>query len=890
MKRILEVIKQDWRNIKGTPIVMLLLIGLMILPSLYAWFNLKATWDPYGNTSELAIAVTNEDEGAEVRGEPFNVGEELVDQLADNDKLGWTFVSKEEAERGVIHGDYYASIHIPSDFSEKISSVLTDSPEKPELDYSVNEKINAIAPKMTSAGASTIVEDINENFVQTATEAIFEEFNEIGVQLEQELPTIRNIENQIFELENRLPEISELGDQALRLEEALPEIREQGQKIVDLEKRIPEINEAGDQILELEERFPEIRQAGDRVLELQQRIPEIQQAANAVQEVDRRFDEIATELDTALEQVEKAQDVIGRAQAALPIVEDVADQGLDYVNRFQSFLDENDEAFAAITPAIEQNLRLVEQTTSAAAQLTGALRDAEPSEEAIQNAANLNDRLTSAISMLDQTISLYQELEEFLPGNPLADQIGQLQSLRTELVSTQESVQRVQSALENGEQPAEDVLNELDKRANAANERSSAARSRFESGGADTINSALGQIRETAQTASDNLTEATEMLPNVEGILDDAAGIADYGQEELLQIREAMPEIGTRVHEVAEAINKDLPGAIDVINKASDFVQNDLGHVEDQIHRAADFVRNDLPGAEDQIRKLSDLVQNRLPEAEESVHKIADVVRNQLPDMEDAVKDAADRIRNFDEDYDLGEIIELLKNDVQAESEFFADPVILNEDRKFPIPNYGSASSPFYTSLALWVGALLLANLLRADVEDPENRFNFVHVYFGRLVTFLVVGVGQGLIVTLGNIFILGAYVDNKILYVLFGILISQVFMTMVYTLVSVFGNIGKAIGIILMVLQLSGGGGTFPIQVAPSFFQAIHPFLPFTYAVGLLREAVGGVVPSIVWTNLGFLFLFWIGAIAFGLILKKPLHKRIQATAEKSKASGMIQ
>ncbi|MEC2078518.1 YhgE/Pip domain-containing protein, partial [Metabacillus fastidiosus] len=165
MKKVFHIYQTDWRNIFKVPMALLLIIGLMFLPSLYAWVNIIGGWDPYGNTSKIPIAVTNEDDGAliELRDikQEINIGNEIVNSLKKNNKLGWEFVSKEEAEHGVSHGDYYASILIPNDFSSKVTTILSDSPEKPEVIYTVNEKINAIAPKITASGATGIVAQVS---------------------------------------------------------------------------------------------------------------------------------------------------------------------------------------------------------------------------------------------------------------------------------------------------------------------------------------------------------------------------------------------------------------------------------------------------------------------------------------------------------------------------------------------------------------------------------------------------------------------------------------------------------------------------------------------------------------------------------------------------------
>lgn len=198
--------------------------------------------------------------------------------------------------------------------------------------------------------------------------------------------------------------------------------------------------------------------------------------------------------------------------------------------------------------------------------------------------------------------------------------------------------------------------------------------------------------------------------------------------------------------------------------------------------------------------------------------------------------------------------------------------------------------SPFFTTLSLWVGALLLVSLLSVDVHSTsETAYRSYHVHFGRYLTFLTIAIVQSLLVTIGDIWLLKAYVADKIWFVLFGVILSAVFMLIVYTLVSVFGNVGKAMAIVLLVLQLAGSGGTFPIQVTPPFFQAIHPFLPFTYAISMMREAVGGILWDIVARDLIALALFAGAALLIGLALKKWINRYSTKMLEKAKQSGLI-
>ncbi|UYM81559.1 YhgE/Pip domain-containing protein [Heyndrickxia coagulans] len=164
------------------------------------------------------------------------------------------------------------------------------------------------------------------------------------------------------------------------------------------------------------------------------------------------------------------------------------------------------------------------------------------------------------------------------------------------------------------------------------------------------------------------------------------------------------------------------------------------------------------------------------------------------------------------------------------------------------------------------------------------------NVYFGKLLLFLTIAFFQSAITAAGDLFILHVDVQEKAWFILFGIGIGAVFTVMVYTLVSVFGNVGKALGIVLLVLQISGSGGTFPIQMEPSFFQHIHPLLPFTYGIGLMREAVGGMLMEAVITDIIYLAGFLAIALIFGTAAKKLFSRMTERFTTKGKESGLFE
>ena len=174
MKKSFQIFKRDLGRLFRNRAAVLILVGISVLPSLYAWFNIAANMDPYGNTKGIQVAIANEDKGADSEQMSLDAGQNIVDNLKKNDQLGWKFVNAKEAKKGVRSGKYYAAIVIPDNFSESLLSILSGDIKQPKLDYYINEKKNAIAPKITDTGASTIQQEINDTFTSVAAESISE--------------------------------------------------------------------------------------------------------------------------------------------------------------------------------------------------------------------------------------------------------------------------------------------------------------------------------------------------------------------------------------------------------------------------------------------------------------------------------------------------------------------------------------------------------------------------------------------------------------------------------------------------------------------------------------------------------------------------------------------
>jgi len=176
MRNIWTIFTRDIRKIRTNVIALIVVLGVTVVPCLYAWFNIAASWDPYGNTRNLKVAVASVDEGYTGNLIPLqlNLGDQVLSALRENTQLNWVFTTKSKAMKGVKSGEYYAAIVIPEDFSTNLMSVFSSDIKKPEITYYSNAKENAIAPKITDTGATTVQQQINDTFSATASSAVSE--------------------------------------------------------------------------------------------------------------------------------------------------------------------------------------------------------------------------------------------------------------------------------------------------------------------------------------------------------------------------------------------------------------------------------------------------------------------------------------------------------------------------------------------------------------------------------------------------------------------------------------------------------------------------------------------------------------------------------------------
>ncbi|HHD0276654.1 TPA: YhgE/Pip family protein [Staphylococcus aureus] len=986
MKNAFKLFKMDLKKVAKTPAVWIILAGLAILPSFYAWFNLWAMWDPYGNTGHIKVAVVNEDKGDTIRGKKVNVGNTMVNTLKKNKSFDWQFVSREKADHEIKMGKYFAGIYIPSKFTHEITGTLRKQPQKADVEFKVNQKINAVASKLTDTGSSVVVEKANEQFNKTVTRALLEEANKAGLTIEENVPTINKIKNAVYSADKALPKINDfankivyLNNHQADLDKYANDFRKLGNykgDILDAQKKlnevngaIPQLNEKAKLILALNNympkiekalnfaaddvpaQFPKINQglniasqgidqangqlndAKGFVTQVRSRVGDYQDAIRRAQDLNRRNQQQIPQNSAANNETSNSAPAAGNGVASTPPSGDTAPNNNVPQNTApnsnnapvsttpQSTSGKKDgQSFADITTtqvstANENTQNITDKDVkSMEAALTGSLlslsnnldtqaKAAQKDSQTLHNISygilasdkpsDFRESLDNVKSGLEYTTQYNQQFIDTLKeiekneNVDLSKEIDKVKAANNRINESLRLVNQLSNALKNGSSGTAEATKLLDQLSKLDSSLSS-----FRDYVKKDLNSSLVSI---SQRIMDELNKGQTALSNVQSklntidqVINSGQAILKNGKTRIDRLQTVLPSIEQQYISAVKNAQANFPKVKSDVAKAANFVRNDLPQLEQRLTNATASVNKNLPTLLNGYDQAVGLLNKNQPQAKKALSDLADFSQNKLPDVEKDLKKANKIFKKLDKDDAVDKLIDTLKNDLKKQAGIIANPINKKTVDVFPVKDYGSGMTPFYTALSVWVGALLMVSLLTVDNKHKslESVLTTRQVFLGKAGFFIMLGMLQALIVSVGDLLILKAGVESPVLFVLITIFCSIIFNSIVYTCVSLLGNPGKAIAIVLLVLQIAGGGGTFPIQTTPQFFQNISPYLPFTYAIDSLRETVGGIVPEILITKLIILTLFGIGFFVVGLILKPvtdPLMKRVSEKVDQS-------
>lgn len=709
MKKIFQVFKNDISKIFKRKIAVIILVGLLFIPGIYAWLNIDSNWNPYDNTENLPIAIVNKDNGVEMLNEELNMGELLVENLKSNNSMKWTFTDEEDARTNVDKSKYYGAIIIPEDFSVRIATLFDNSEiKKPEFDFYVNEKKNPIAPIIVNKAVTTIQTNLNQAFVNAIVYNVIDKAEEIDV-------------------------ISK-GDSST-----------------------------------------------------QDVIVKLNNAKNSIEQLRTTLTTIALASDST-------SNALLSVKELLPTVNNITNSSVASISSMKDVI----RSFENVYEGVNNNMALIlDASTTLGNNISTKINKVEIDDKLKDNLTEISNSLDSLLGVLKQFNDTTTEI-----GNVLdIPSIKELTKLNKEITDEITQIQgEIKNAITKGKDLTSEELKSIKTRITDINKKLSEMKKQF----TNTVKPNLNKAFANASTAMNGVTNLVSNLNSSLGKSDSAMG--------------------------------NMIKALDNTGKITDNIDKSLLALQEDI----------------------DAIITRLGGASESELYL--------------------------------KLVNLLKNTPDDVADFISTPVETNEIQIYSIDSYGSKMAPFYTVLASWVGCTLLVSILKTNIKEEKKigTLKPYQAFFGRFMLFAILAILQGLVIGIGDI-ILGIQVLNYPLFLFTTMLTSLVFMLIVYSLTISFGKVGEATAVVIMVLQVAGSGGTFPIELLPAFFQKLQPFMPFYPAMNALRETIGGFYQNSYIMYIGGLLCHTIIPLIIGLVLRKPIMKMKEELSEKLEETDVI-
>ncbi len=335
--------------------------------------------------------------------------------------------------------------------------------------------------------------------------------------------------------------------------------------------------------------------------------------------------------------------------------------------------------------------------------------------------------------------------------------------------------------------------------------------------------------------------------------------------------------VSQQIKDAEAAMISDIDKAIANITSTRNTINNQLvpqintcvDNLEDVIGNAS-TIMNNMSGVLNSMGNVFGSLQTTLSTSDKSLEK----TKEALSKISDKLTKAIDKARSVQEDERVEALVDTLTGDPDMYGEFFSEPVEIESVAVYPIENYGSAVAPFYTVLSVWVGVIIMAAIIKVKVTKSKYPdATPTQLFFGRSLFFIAMGQVQTLITVLGDLFILKIQCVHPFLFLVVGALTSLTFTLLIYALVYSFGDVGKAIAVVVLVLQIAGSSGTYPIELLPEFFQKVYIFFPFPYAINAMRECICGLYEADIVIYLLKLLTFLVVGLVVGLWIRIPFE-----------------
>lgn len=849
--------------------LLIALIAIIFVPILYAGMFLWAFWDPYNFLDDIPVAIVNEDEGYLYEDEYLKLGQDLVDELKDSADFDFHFVSKDEGYEGLEAQDYYILIEIPSNFSKQATTVTEDSPEQLELIYVPNESYNFLASQMGETAMLQIEQALEEEIIEAYASVIFDTIDEVTDGLVEAKDATEELNDGAHELKEGTETIVEhlqtAAEGSITLKEGVFTAQDGAGELATGAETLSEgVTELYDNSVKLRDASTDI-QTGAK------------QLADGLNSADAGVNELTKNIPLLIDGTGQIQDGLKQFQTELPkqMANQLSKTVQEQSGPVRQTIDEKlSEKAMELSPLISD--RLTEEISSGAAQTitkeVNHLIDNAPDTIATNVSAVIVESVINLGEQRFETIKeeIYNILDEKVEPEVIEQIIATVEE-NINMIDKDQLQAQIESTLQT-------ILDKVlaDKEITAEQQKqlekniAKKATPQIEAGVIEALDSATDTIDKTLDDYEDILLEniddvASSLETQLAKALNEPMGLLQDGVD---NIQDGQRTLYTGVQTLQKGTSELADGSNQLVSGQNDYVAN-MNKFTSSFTKAKDGAIELSAGAYELYKGMNELYDGA-SQLSEGTNELAEGSE----ELKDGMTTLADGTKTFHEEMsdatDRVDEVNLTKETEQM----IADPVTVNNKKINEVPNYGTGFAPYFLSLGLFVGALLLSIVypLREPSTTPSSGFTW---FLRKFLVLLVIGIFQALIASAILLLGLGLEVQSVPRFILFAILTSLTFITLVQFLVTCFDDPGRFMAIIVLILQLTTSAGTFPLELIPKVLQPINLVLPMTYSVAGFKAVISSGDFAVMGQNALVLIGFIIGAMLLTLSYFVIQYKR---------------
>lgn len=908
------MIKDEFKFIGKNKLILVSVLVIILIPFLYSIFFLKSVWDPYGDTQNLPVAVVNLDQPVTYQGKKLNVGKQTVNKLKNNKKLGWHFVSKAQADKGMKANKYYTVITLPKDFSKNAATILDEHPRKMDLKYQTNDSLNYIGQVISGIGLNALNSEIRANVTNAYASAVFDQIKTIGKGMKNAADAATQIDEGQVKLDDGIDQytvaVSQVNDgiQTMKV------------KVSPMSSQIPQLASGANQVAsglqtlngsttQLASGVGQLANGSNQVTNglgtLQSKTGTLSsgvgQLASGSNQVTSGLGTLQSKTGTLSSDVGQLATGSNQVTNGLGTLQTESGQLTNGTTQLQTGsanlttgVKNYTDGVTSLSKGIDQLAgstgSLATDTNSLAtgsSDLTNGLQQLSGSvdsqnKQAVESAAKLQESLTKYEATLKAKTN--QDLDLVAGFEQLETNINALMT-QTESSGTSLSTTLNQKLIP-GSKKVSDGLTTLNQRVPTL----TAAITGLQNGatkiisnndqlvtGTNSLNSGINQLATKAPSLVDGVSQLYSGSGKVSGGLSTLNGQIPTLTNGVSQLYSGSSQVSGGL----TSLNGQIPtltNGVSQLYSGSSQVSGGLSTLNGQVPTLTNGVSQLANGAGQVANGVGQLNAN-VPTLVSGVNQLADGT-SQITAQSGTLKSGSTQLKNGDKKFAKTLSSSAKKvNGITVTSDtkkMFAAPTKMSHKHYSYVPNYGHALAPYVLSLALYVGALVF-NFAYPIRKVSKADGTATQWFFSKITIGAVVAVATA-IVEATLIMAVGLNVDHVGQFYLTAILFSLTSMYLIMFLSMAFDNPGRFLAMVGLMLQLGGSGGTFPMELTNQFYNIIHPFLPMSYSIMNFRNAITSGIASntvtlgyivIIAFALGSLLLLWIT-----MILLQRYHK----------------